>query len=137
MADTVKKCAYFSMDVPNRRGEGARILSTLAKAGVNLIAFTGFPHGRKAQVDFVPDRTAAFLAAARKAKLKISARKTCFLVQGGDRTGAVASVLGKLAKAGINVTAIDAVSAGKKRYAAILWVKPKDVSKAARTMRAK
>jgi hypothetical protein len=42
--------------------------------------------------------------------------------------------MGKLADAKINVTAIDAVSAGGGRYGAILWVKPKDVVKAAQAL---
>lgn len=134
MADRVRKVAYFSMNVPNRPGEGARILAALADAGVNLLAFTGFPAGGKAQIDFIPEKTAAFTAAARKAKIRVSAKKTGFLIQGEDRTGAVARVLGKLAKSRINVTAIDALSAGKGRYGAILWVKPRDVSKASRVL---
>jgi hypothetical protein len=42
----------------------------------------------------------------------------------------------KLADANINVTAIDAVSAGGGRYGAILWVKSSDVGKAARALKA-
>ena len=30
MADIVKKVAYFAMDVPNKPGEGARVLGALA-----------------------------------------------------------------------------------------------------------
>ena len=134
MADRVRKVAYFSMNVPNRPGEGARILAAIADAGINLLAFTGFPAGGKAQIDFIPEKTAAFTVAARKAKIRVSAKKTGFLIQGEDRKGAVARVLGKLAKSRINVTAIDALSAGKGRYGAILWVKPKDVSKASRVL---
>jgi hypothetical protein len=42
-----------------------------------------------------------------------------------------------LAEGGVNVTAVDAVAAGAGRYGAILWVKPEDVKKAARLLRAK
>ncbi len=45
--------------------------------------------------------------------------------------------LDKLADARINVVATDAVTAGKGRYGAILWVKPKDVAKAARVLGAR
>ncbi len=54
MADIVRKVAYFAMDVPNRPGEGARVLGALADAGVNLLAFSGFPSGRKAQAAMLP-----------------------------------------------------------------------------------
>ncbi|MBU2498393.1 MAG: ACT domain-containing protein [Proteobacteria bacterium] len=63
-------------------------------------------------------------------------KKTGFLVQGQDRTGAVAEVLKNLADAKINVTAVDAVSAGGGRWGAILWVKSKDVSKASKALKA-
>jgi hypothetical protein len=122
------------MDVPNKPGEGARILGDLAGAGVNLLAFTGFPSGRRAQIDFIPEDVAAFKAAAKNAKLKPRAKKTGFLAQGDDRPGAVAELLKRLADAGINVTAIDAVSAGMGRYGAILWVQPRDVNKAAKAL---
>ena len=43
----------------------------------------------------------------------------------------------RLAQERISVTAADAVSAGKGRYGMILWVKPKDYNRAARTLKAK
>src|SRR6266849_7430969 len=124
MADTVQRVQYFYTAVPDQPGEGAKLLGLLKEAGVNLLAFSGFPHGgRRAQVDFIPTDPAAFRAAARKAKLKLVGPKTSFLIQGEDRTGAVAEVMAKLADAKINITAIDAVAAGAGRYGAILWVK--------------
>jgi hypothetical protein len=40
----------------------------------------------------------------------------------------------KLADAKINVTAIQAVTAGMGRYGAIFWVKPRDTNKAAKAL---
>lgn len=137
MASKIRKVDYFAMTVPNRRGEAARILDSLRDEGVNLLAFTGFPDKRGAQVDFVPEDTAAFKGAARRAKLKLRAKKSGFLVQGDDRPGALSRVLDKLADSRINVTAVDAVCAGKNRFGAILWVKQKDVSKAKRALGAR
>jgi len=137
MAEEIRKVAYFAMDVPDKPGEGARVLGLLADAGVNLLAFSGFPRGRKAQLDFVPEDAKAFTAAARKLKLKIRPKKFAFLVQGQDRKGAAAELVKTLAEKQINVTAMDAVSSGEGRYGAILWVKPGDVNKAAKTLGAK
>jgi hypothetical protein len=137
MANMVKKVAYFALDVPNRPGEGACLLGALADAGVNLLAFTGFPSGKKAQLDIVPENVAVFKKAVKAAKVKTRAQKFGFLVQGDDKKGAVAGLLKKLAKEKINITAIDAVSAGKKRYGAILWVKTADVNKTAKVLKAK
>ncbi|TAK43726.1 MAG: hypothetical protein EPO27_14320 [Betaproteobacteria bacterium] len=137
MAAKIRKLGYYSMKVPNRAGTGARMLEALRDAGVNLLAFTGFPEAGGTQVDFVPENDAAFRRAAKGAGMKLSARKTVFLVQGDDRPGALAGTLGKLAAARINVTALDAVTAGKRRFGAILWVKARDAARAARVLGAK
>lgn len=134
MADTIRRADYFSIEVANKVGEGARLLKELREQGVNLVAFTGFPSGRRAQVDFVPADTAQFKAAAKNMKLKAGAKKTVFLAQGEDRPGAVAEICEKLAAAGINMTAMDAVASGDGRYGAIFWVKPRDVNKAAKVL---
>jgi hypothetical protein len=137
MRKTVRKVDYFYIEAPNRPGEGARVLEALRDAGVNLLAFSGFPQGRKAQIDFIPNDVVKFRAAARKARLKVSARKRGFLIQGEDRPGAVAGILGKLSAVNVNVTAIDAVAAGKGRYGAILWVKAASYGKAAKALGAR
>jgi len=129
-----QKVSYFAMQIPNRAGEAARILTGMAKAGVNLLAFTGFPNGRRSQVDFIPANPATFLAVARGMKLKLRGKKTGFLIRGKDRRGAIAGVMARLARSGINVTAVDAVSAGSGRFGAILWVKQKDVNRAVRAL---
>lgn len=134
MADTVRKVDYFYIETPDKPGEAAGALAVLKEAGVNLLAFSGFPKGRRAQLDFIPEAPAQFRAAATKARWKLSARKTGFLIQGDDRVGAVAEHLGKLAAAKINITATDAVSAGAGRYGVILWVKPRDVNRAAKAL---
>ena len=137
MADTIRKVTYFKMQASNRPGVGAKLLQMMKESKVNMLAFSGFPEGKGAQLDFIPEDSAAFLRAAKKAKLRLSAKKIGFLIQGKDRVGAVADVLSKLAKAKINVTAIDALSAGGGRWAAILWVKSQNVTKAAKALGAR
>jgi hypothetical protein len=134
MAIIVRKVGYFAMDIPNTPGEGARVLGALADAGVDLLAFTGFPSGRKAQIDLIPEDVAVFKTAVKAAKLKTRPQKFVFLVQGDDRKGAMADLLKILAQKKINVKAIDAVAAGAGLYAAILWVEAKDVNKAAKAL---
>jgi hypothetical protein len=134
MADTIRRVDYYYIDTPNKPGEAARILSTLKDAGVNLLAFTGFPKGRRSQLDFIPADTAAFVRTAKKARWKLSAKKSGFLIQGEDRPGALSDIMAKLAGAKINVTAVDAVCAGADRWGAILWVKPRDLTRATKAL---
>ncbi len=133
---SVRKVDYFAMHVPNRAGEAACLLKELQKQGVNLLGFTGFPDGRRSQVDFIPANSAQFMRAAKKIGIRTGKKKTGFLVRGKDRTGALGTVMNRLAKAHINVTAVDGVSAGNGHFGAILWVKSKDIGRATRTLHA-
>ena len=132
MADRVRRVNYAYVRVPNRPGQGARITEQLREAGVNLLAYTAFPtRAGKAQVDLIAEDLGAIRRIARKKGWGLSDAKKGFLVQGDDRVGAVHGHLKKLADRRINVTAADAVSAGKGRYAMLLWVKPKEYARAA------
>ena len=131
MTDVVRRVEYYYTEIPDRPGAGAKVLNALKAARVNLIAYTGFPTTRgRAQLDFVPSNERAFLVGARKAGIKLVGPKTAFLIQGDDRVGAVADIVSKLGEARLNVVAMNAVAAGRRRYGAILWVKPRNVSKA-------
>ncbi len=132
MAEEIRLVDYFYVESPDKPGEAARALAQLKEAGVNLLAFSGFPKGRRAQLDFIPADPAAFKAAAKRNKWKLVGPKKGFLIQGDDRVGAMADLLARLAEAKINVTATDAVCAGADRYGVILWVKPRDAKRAAK-----
>jgi ACT domain-containing protein len=133
----IRKVVYFSMQVPNRSGVGLEMLRAIAKGRQNLLAFTGFPNGAKAQVDFVPAKPVDFARGAKKAGVKLGKKKVAFLIQGEDRVGALVRVLEKLAKARINMVAMDAVTAGNHRFGAIFWVRPKDVGRVSRVLGAR
>lgn len=138
MADRVKKVNYVYLEVPNRAGHGARILGDLKEAGVNLLAYSGFPGKRgKAQLDLIPENMTALRRFAKRNDWKISKVKKGFMIQGRDDVGAVHRHINKLAAEKINITAADAVAAGKNRYGMILWVRPKDYNRAAKVLRAK
>jgi len=135
MADRVRKVSYCYLLVPSRPGQGAAILAALRDAGVDLLAYSGFPAGGgKSQIDLVSDDMAGIGRAARKHGWRLSRAKRGFLIQGDDKVGAVHRQLKKLADARINVTAADAVTAGKGRFGMILWVKSKDYGRAARKL---
>jgi hypothetical protein len=134
MADTVRKVEYFSIRVSDKPGEAFRVLQTLVSAGINLLACTGRQVGGRAVLDVVPDDIRKFGAALTQAGLEFTAEKSGLLIQGEDRPGALAQNLRLLAAAGINVTGIDAMAAGEGRWGAIVWVKPADVAKAAKSL---
>ena len=138
MAYRVQKVNYCYVTVPSRAGQGEKILNELKEAGINLLAFSGFPlKGGKSQVDLVSDNTAGIRRLAKKNGWRLSQTKKGFLVRGNDELGAVHKIMKKLADVKINVTAADAVAAAGGRYAMIMWVKPKDYTRAARILNAK
>jgi hypothetical protein len=106
MADRVRKVNYCYAKVSARAGQGAAVLDEVQKAGVNLLAFSGFPiGGGKAQLDLVTQDMAAVRRVARKNGWRLSKTKKAFLIQGDDRVGACHRQLKKLADQKINVTA--------------------------------
>lgn len=134
----VRKASYVDVKVSNRAGQAAKILGALRKAGVNLLAFTGFPdRGGKSQIDLITADLGGVRRVAKKEGWKLSKPKRCFVVQGTDQVGAVHRQITKLARRGINMTAVDAACAGKGRYGMILWVKSKDYARAARALSAR
>ncbi len=138
MADKATKIEYAYVMVPDQPGRGAKLLSALKAARVNLVAYAGFPAGRGlAQLVFVPESMAALVRAVRRHGWKLSAKKHAFLVTGGDRVGAVSDWLARLADARISVTATHAVSARNRSYAMIIWVEPRDYEKAASALGAR
>lgn len=138
MAYRVRKVSYCYIKLTQRAGQGIKVLEALNEAKVNLLALTGFPiGGGKAQLDLVPEDLAAVRRVAKKQGWKLSTTKRGFLVQGDDQVGIGYRVLKRLADMKINVTAADAVAAGKGRFGMILWVKPKDYNRAARALNAK
>lgn len=135
MADTVTTVAYFAVVVPNKIGEGAKVLAALNEAGVNMTGFWGYPiKGKKAQLDIAPADAKVFAKAAKKLGLEVAPKRTAFLVNGEDRPGAVAEALGKLATAGISTQAAQAVCAGEGRYGVLIQVDDDDVKAAKKAL---
>jgi hypothetical protein len=138
MADRVRKVNYCYAKVSSRAGQGAKMLAELKSADLSLLAFSGFPAGGgKSQLDFVTDDMPALRRVAKKNGWRLSKPKKGFIVQGNDVCGAVHRHVNKLAERKINITAADAVCAGKGRYGMIMWVRPKDYARAARALKAK
>ena len=137
MPDTVRKVEYFSIHVPNKPAQAFGVLSTLVSGGVNLLACSGVPRGRRAQIDVVPEDTKQFRRVVKKAGLEFSPQKSGFMIQGDDRRGALTDHLRALAENRVNVTGIEGLSAGAGRWGAIIWVEDEALKKAEKVLKAK
>ncbi len=136
MADEIKQVSYYMGTIPDKVGEGARILKAFQEAGVSFLAVLGYRRtARSAEFVLVVEDGAPNLApSAKKAGLVLGRKQKAFLVQGEDRPGAAAEALDKLASARINVISYHGVCSGQGRYGALVAVEPGDFRKAAKAL---
>jgi hypothetical protein len=132
MADLIRTVQYFKVQIADKPGTLAGMLAPLREVGMNLMAVHAFPRNRRTQVDVVPEDPTAFKDLAKAHKWNVQGPKMCLLVDGDDRPGALADLTDQLGLAKINMTAVTGLTAGQGRFGAILWVKPRDVKKAAK-----
>lgn len=136
MPDNIAVLPYFSVTVPNKTGEGAKLLGALRDAGVNLLGLWAYPvKGKKAQFDLVPADAKLFAKAARKLKLECT-RQNLICWNGEDRPGAAADATAKLAAAGIDIHAMQAIASGEGRFGALIQLAQGDIKKAVKILSA-
>jgi hypothetical protein len=134
MADQIRRVDYCYVEVPDKPGEGVRVLTIFRESGVDLLNFTAFPGaGGKTQIDLVAQDGDALARAAKQAGLTLSSRKQAFFIQGQNRPGAAADVLRKLSDAKVNVKAANGCVA-QGGFGLIVWVAPADFAAAARAL---
>lgn len=132
MTDMIRTAQYYKVQIADKPGTLAGVLAPLREAGVNLLAVHAFPRSRRTQVDVVPEDVTVFKDIAKAHKLKIQGPKMCLLVDGDDRLGTLADLTDRIRLAKINMIAVTGLAAGQGRFGAILWVKPRDMKKAAK-----
>jgi hypothetical protein len=132
----IRKVEYFYCSVVDQPGEAYKLLSTLEKSGINLLAFTAIPVG--------PDRTQLTLFPETSEKLIIEARRTSFaldgphpaiLVQGDDELGALAEIHEMLYNANVNVYASNGVTDNRGSFGYLLYVRPEEFERAAAALK--
>ncbi|MHC4651556.1 MAG: hypothetical protein ACYTES_11935, partial [Planctomycetota bacterium] len=101
--------ADFSIRLPDRPGELARLAASMREAGVSLVGLWGYGESRdRARFYCVPEHPEHFRDFARSADLPVEEGKTFYLT-GADQPGVLADWLDRIGSAGINLQAIEAV----------------------------
>lgn len=135
MASKVRRAHYFHTSLPDQPGEAYRLLSSLSDLRVNLLAFTAVPIGPvKTQLTLFPEDDALLQSAAQKAGLDLDGPYPALLVQGDDEIGALARIHEQLYQANVNVYAASGVGDGRGGFGYLIWVKPDDYDRAAKTL---
>lgn len=137
MIATVQAVHYFYATVPNRPDDACRILSQLAEAGVNLLAFSAIPLGPEhTQLVLFPDDVRRLTQVADTVGFTLTGPQRAFLAQGDDRLGAIADIYGKLSEIGVSVYASTGVTDGRGGFGYVLYVRPESFDRAEEALKA-
>lgn len=124
----IKRVKYFFTLVQDRPGEVAQMANDITDAGVDLAALWGFGLGEgKAQIFFVPKDSINFKELMDKTGWQVK-EGTCFRLTTEDKVGVLVELLDKIAKAGINLQAMDAIGVSGQ-VGCYLWCPEKEVEK--------
>ena len=135
MKATVRSIEYFYTTVKQSASEASRLLSEIAAAGVNLLAFSAIPFGPEhTQLVLFPDNVEKLARAAENLGLVLVGPEKAFLVQGDDRLGAIAEIYGKLAEADVEVYASTGVTDGRGGFGYVIYVRPLGFERAAHAL---
>jgi hypothetical protein len=131
MIATVQAVSYFYATVPNRPHDASSLLSELAEAGVNLLAFAAIPLGPEhTQFVLFPDDPQRLAQIADTVGFALTGPLRAFLVQGDDHLGAIADIYGKLSQVEVSVYASTGITDGRGGFGYILYVRPESFGRA-------
>ncbi len=121
---TIREVSYFYVTVADRPEKAYEMLSDLALAEINLLAFSAVPYGpHHAQLTIFPDNADNMVRAAEALGLPLIGPQHALLVQGDDQLGALASIHVKLEKEGVEVYASSGVTTGQGHFGYVIYVK--------------
>jgi len=131
MAFDIKKVEYYNISVENHAGEGSKLLSLFAGAGVNLLAFKAVSvEPMRTRFTLFPNDGLKMTIGAKKAGLELDGPHAALLIQGDDESGALADIYEKLSQADININESSGIADIKGSYGVILYLKREDCEKA-------
>jgi hypothetical protein len=132
MAFEIKQVEYYNITVEGHIGEGSKLLSVFAGAGVNLLAFKAVPLDlMRTQFTLFPDDGSKMKDGANKAGLKLDGPHAALFIQGdNDESGALADIYEKLSQADIPVYESSGIANIRGSYGVMLYVKQEDCERA-------
>ena len=108
------------IEMPDRTGELARVINTLREAKVELCGTWAWGEGNgKAKAILIGKDHKQTEEHLKKVGVKYTVKEAC-LCEGNDQLGVFQEILQKVAKAGVNLHAANAVGTGG-RFCTALW----------------
>ncbi len=135
MTAHIRRIEYFYTTVKDEPGRAFDLLSKLAFAGVNLVAFSAVPVGpASTQLVLFPEQPEFLTRFAKEAGLTLTGPQPVFLIQGDDELGALCEIHKRLSDADINVFKSEGVADGRGGYGYLIYVRQGDYEDAARAL---
>lgn len=120
MATQIKKIQTLTVPLDAKPGALAKVYGAFQEAGVNILASWAYEMGPgQAQAHFYAENTTKAKDCLTKLGKKTTLDDAVF-AEGDDRVGVYAEILGKAAKANVNLSATDAFAV-KGRFATVLF----------------
>lgn len=115
------KATQLVLALSSRPGVLAKVASTLAAARVNIIAVSTGGTGRRGRIRLLVNDVARARRALKTAGYRPT-EETAFVLRLRNRPGALARVAQRVARAGVNITAAYATTAGSGGARVVLTV---------------
>ena len=132
---SVRRVTYLKARLKDKPGSLLNLMQGLKRKKLGLSGLWGYStRGGRAELYVVAGNTAKVRAQFRSAQAFATEGKG-FWVTGKNQIGALNRCLEALAKARVSIIAIDAIAVAG-RFGSFIWVKPNNVAKAAKVLRA-
>ena len=96
------KTTQLTVNLENKPGQAAKVGNTLRRAGVNILAISVVETADTGVIRLVADSASKAAAALTKAGLQTT-RQTVLTVSLPNQPGALGTMAGKIARAGVNI----------------------------------
>jgi hypothetical protein len=126
-----KKVEYYNIIVQGDIAEASKLLTTIAGAGVDFLAFKATPlDTKRTRFTLFPIDGSVLTAGVLKAGLKPDGPHSAIIITGDERPGALADIYRKLSEAGIKVEESTGIAHVNKGYGVVLYLQKEDCDKA-------
>ncbi len=129
---TAKRMTYFKAQIEDKPGALLALAMDLKDKNLDLVGLKGVSHANHGDVLVIP-RNPEKVRTAWIAAGTLLEEGTLFFLTGVNKTGALIGSLDVLAKADVNIVAVEAGAVGT-RFGVFLWVAPGDVEKTAQIL---
>ena len=123
---------YFKTNVEDKPGGLLALATQLKEQNIDLLGVKGVSHAGHGDVLVIPKNPDKTRAAWNASGILLE-EGTLFFLSDVNKVGALTPSLDALARANVNIAALEAGAVGTK-FGAFVWVAPGDVEKAAKAL---